>query len=85
MDGERGFRLGEIVLLTYGRFEGREVEIVDELATRVIMVIRGYQVERETYRVLMPTGKIESVAPQYLRKRGWRSANADALETERQN
>jgi hypothetical protein len=79
MAGHEPFRVGEIVVVTYGRFAGREVEIVGTLATRIVMVIRGCQVEKETYRALMPNGEVWSVVPEYLRKRSWRCANADVL------
>jgi ribosomal protein L14E/L6E/L27E len=78
MDGDR-FIVGEVAMVRIGRFAGMQCEIVDELAPRIVMVIRGYRVEKETYRVLMPHGEIWSVVPEYLGKRPWRCANADAL------
>jgi hypothetical protein len=76
------FDVGEVATLNYGSFAGRQVEIIGGLAMRAIVVIGDFRFERETYRALMPNGKVELVAPRFLEKRPVRAANADVLAAE---
>jgi len=63
------FQVGDIAIMTYGQWAGKEVEIVEPLELRIVMILNGYRVERETYRVLMPNGEIWSCVPEFLRER----------------